>query len=509
MEIVLNKRTIRLDWHNVIYFTALLAYALYLGTQLEYNTAFVDEAIYATVGEGILRNIFWEDAISWMGGYYIYPLIAAKINHWFGLAGIRLFAMFCVMITAVAAGKIAKQFTSRTGEVLTVIIFLFWANALNLGQMGTYDAPSLAFMAVSAYLAVNSRYQENENIKIVQLFISSVLFSLAVLTKYVAIFFAPALILLVYNPQPRKKFFDLINKKAIAELFIWGLPVTAVLSIYFGMYFEKLLNFATGGHSYQPTDYIELLTFTWDSMNIILVGGLLGGIYAYLFKRGEKKWLTTALLIGGIAPLAYHFGTVNIRSYWKHMVFSGFFLTPLLSWMLIKIYKTGRSYSSGSAISTNITQVLVTVFAIAITTSLWSSFSEHWRFQRSWPSATPSIEYLSEVLQPDDKILAEAGSVYKYHMFTGFEDPASWPSTWYMEYEGLFGTEAMIAGIEDQYFDYVVLNDYYTKYVNDQLRPHLQEHYEIVFEDDYEIQGVYTQNTAIWAPKDNGIAITE
>lgn len=485
-----------------MYLTVIAAYILYLGSQLDYNTAFVDEAIYATVGEGILRKIYWESAISWMGGYYIYPLISAKINHTFGLAGIRFFSTLCLVITAVMAGKIAGQFSSRAGEILTLIFFLFWSNVLDMGQMGTYDAPSLALLSVSAYCAVKSRYQETETYKIVFLISSALTFALSVLTKYVAVLFGPALLLLIYNPQPRELLRDLVNKKAVTELFIWGLPIATIITVYVGIYFEPLLSFLTGGHSFQPATLGELIKFTTESMHVILVGAIVGSFYAVIYQKGEKRWLTFALLLGGVAPIAYHLATLNIRSYWKHMVFSAFFLTPLLAWIVVRFFRASRRQGMDSAVASNLSQVLIAILGIAIAASLWSSFSRHWRFQRSWPSVTPSLEYLSPKRNADDKILAEASSVYKYHMFTGFEDPASWPSTWYMEYKGLYGTEAMIAAIKDQYFDYVILNDYFTKDVNDRLRPELELHYKVVFESDYKIQGAYSQNTVVWAPKD-------
>lgn len=502
MEIIVNKRKVNIRTYQLIYSLAIFANILYLGMQLNYNTAFVDEAIYATIGEGVLRGITWENAISWMGGYYIYPLISAKINHYMGLSGIRLFAALCMVVTAIMAGKITKQFTSRMGEVVTVISFLFWANVMGVGQMGTYDAPSIAFLSISTYLALRSRYEKDENKKIVVLIFSSLFFALSLLTKYIAILFAPALILLVYNPKPFKRFLDLFNKKAVIEVFIWGLPLTVVVSVFVGIYYIELMNFFTGSIAFQATNLSEIIKHTWEDMGFILIGSLVGFIYALIFTKGDKRWLAMALFIGGMMPIMYHFGKLNIRSYWKHLVYAGFFLYPLFIWMIVKTFKNLRSFIGRSPMTVNLSQVFIALTAIAATGLLWSNLSQHWRFQRSWPSATPTLAYLDEVRDPDDKILAEASSVYKFHMFTGFEDPASWPSTWYMEYDGKVGTEAMIAGIEDKYFDLVILNDYFTTAVNAELRPHLDEHYQIVFVDDYQIEGVYTQSTYVWRPKD-------
>ena len=85
MLISINRYEFDLSWTKVLYFFVAIAFVLYSFKDLNYNTAFVDEAIYATVGEEVLRGIYWEDAISWMGGSYIYPVISALINRRFGL----------------------------------------------------------------------------------------------------------------------------------------------------------------------------------------------------------------------------------------------------------------------------------------------------------------------------------------------------------------------------------------------------------------------------------------
>jgi len=91
--------------------------------------------------------------------------------------------------------------------------------------------------------------------------------------------------------------------------------------------------------------------------------------------------------------------------------------------------------------------------------------------------------------------------MYKYHLFDGFEDPSSWASTWYMQYQGYYGVEAMELAIDDKYFDFIILNDYFTKYVNDQLADNIEENYDLVMTENYKLFGEYDSLTRVWVPK--------
>src|SRR5574341_6599 len=58
-------------------------------TNLHYNTLFVDEAIYATVGREILSGHDLQASASWMFGSYLYPIVAALTNSAAGVVGMR------------------------------------------------------------------------------------------------------------------------------------------------------------------------------------------------------------------------------------------------------------------------------------------------------------------------------------------------------------------------------------------------------------------------------------
>lgn len=469
---------------------------------MQYNTAFVDEAIYATIGEEVLRKIYWESGLSWMGGSYLYPIISALLNRYWGLEGIRIFSTLCVLTTAIISGKIARQLRGAYSEIITVGLFLFSSITLNLGQLGTYDAPSLVFSSIAVYLALKSRYSYDLS-RVRLLILSSIFMTLAILSKYVALFFLPAIALFIAIKG--RTLHDLKKNLLIGirSGIIWLSVPMMVLTWYVTSNFDQVSNFFTGTHFSEPSSFVKISNQIVSSTHIILFTATAAFLYALSKVKGEKKLIIGFLFFGGWLPILYHFTSLNIRSLPKHMVFTLFYWTPLSGWLGNKIISSLRSMTT-KAMLANSAQFLTTGIALLLIANLWFSFSNHWRFQRSWPSATGAIEYLEKHRKSGDKILAEGAAVFKYHLFDGFEDPASWPSTWYFNYEGLNGTEAIKKAVEDQSFDYIVLNGYFTSYVNSEIEPVINEHYNLVVEDTYKVSGVHDHTTKVWEPKERG-----
>ncbi len=522
MLISINRYEFDLSWTKVLYFFVAIAFVLYSFKDLNYNTAFVDEAIYATVGEEVLRGIYWEDAISWMGGSYIYPVISALINRRFGLEGIRLFSTFCVLITGIVAGKIGRKLGGKKVELITLFLFLFSSVSLNLAQLATYDAPSLLFTALSLYTALLSqnshRYRE-----IVLVLFSAILISVAILTKYVAILFLPIIGILILIKG---------RKFEIGLAFLWTLIVVAILALFLSFYLDDVLSYFAGRNSQEPADLAKIVKELGSDAALSLTGSLLGLIFALkdkkqsfgkiltypkkfssaffpleqklqsiIEKADQRKFLVILLTLGGLSPLTYHLAFLNIRSFWKHMVYASFFWAPVSGWVFYKLYKSVQNTQKNTTLISNLAQLILTLSLVAVITNLWINFSKHWRFQRSWPSASRAIAFLERNRKPEDRIFAEASAIYKYHLFSGFEDPYSWSSTWYLEYKGKDGVEAMKLAIRDRTFSYIILNNYFTQSIDEELLTDIKNYYYLTMEDSYKVSGQYDNLTTIWAPK--------
>jgi hypothetical protein len=490
MIVKLNQKEYKITWITTLYALILLFFLFYTLRDLSYNTAFVDEAIYATIGEEVLRGIYWESALSWMGGSYLYPLVSATINHSFGLAGIRLFSALCVFWAGIVAGKIGRKIAGTRGEVLSVGLFFSSSIVINLAQMGTYDALSLALLSLSFYFGLASK-ETDGNKKLKFLIPSALFFTLSVLSKYVAILFIPLFFIFLYEKE---------KIKFIKNFLSWFLVFYITFGTYVWHTFDSLKDYFTGTNFSEPTPFWEITQNTISMLNVFLLGAFISAIV--LFKKYPKhRWLILSLLLAGLVLPAYHFLSLNARSMWKHLVFTTFFWSPITAWVILKGIRITSAFPKRKAYVANIGQLILSLGVVAITTNLWLSFSNHWRFQRSWPSATTALEYLQENRKPEDIIFAEGSAVYKYHLFTGFEDPSSWSSTWYLDYKGLTGTVAMKKAIEDKHFHFIVLNYYFTNDLDAELKPVIEKYYTLAITDVYKISGIYDNKTEVWIPK--------
>lgn len=481
----------KLGFGHFIYALVLAIFSTYILRDLSYNTAFVDEAIYATVGEEVLRGIFWESALSWMGGSYLYPVISALINRLYGLAGVRAFSYFCLFIAGICGGEIARKIGGRGARIFTVSLFFSSAIVLNLASLGTYDAPAILFFALSTLFAINSR-TESKRKEILLILGSAILFLLSVLSKYIAIIFLPFLILFLM-PADSKRF--------LKRILLFLLPFFCGFVIYSVINLDSLTNFF-GSDAFKDTkDRVFIAINIAKLLNVYALVPF--SLLFMLYKKPAHKYVLFVLFLAGLAPISYHLVFSNYRSVWKHLVLSLFLWSPIMGSSASLILSRFNKFTQVREIYSNVSQLVYAGLIAVVIFGLWLNMSDHWRFQRSWPSASASLQYLAKVRRPSDKVFAEGSAVYKYHLFDGFENPFSWTSTWYSEYKGETGIGAMRRAIEEQNFDYIILNGYYTLDVSRELTDLANIHYEKVLTDNYKVSGEYDTSTFVWARKGN------
>jgi hypothetical protein len=161
----------------------------------------------------------------------------------------------------------------------------------------------------------------------------------------------------------------------------------------------------------------------------------------------------------------YQIFAANIRSVWKAAYASLIFLAPLAGYLLARVIDWIRQLKRARILAA----VLLTVLVVG-----WVSydFDRNWGFQNSWPNVSGAIDYLRQHgLTKDSHVLAEAGAVYEDYFYPdfGLDGRRIWTDTWFMDYKGLQGTQAMTTAIADRYFDFIVVDDNYTPDVNQQI----------------------------------------
>jgi hypothetical protein len=123
---------------------------------LEYNTLFVDEAIYAVVGRDLLAGIRDPSPLGWMYGSYLYPALAGLMNELGGVIGLRaLSALFSTLAAAFVYLATVRLFGGEPA-VWATVIFGLTAISINTGQFAVYDAPVIPALAAAFYLIVRA-----------------------------------------------------------------------------------------------------------------------------------------------------------------------------------------------------------------------------------------------------------------------------------------------------------------------------------------------------------------
>ncbi len=490
MLFLVNGREILFKWTHILTALILGLFVYIVGTDLQYNTAFVDEAIYANVGEEFMRNASWDAPLSWMGGSYVYPFLSANINRLWGLWGIRLASLAMVLGSAWCVGILGKKVADGWGRPLAMGLFLFSAPTLGVAQLATYDAPSMLAFALGS-LALFASIDEQGWKKYLGILVSGLLVGGSILIKYVTVLVTAPLALLHLSAK----------RQWLLGGFFWGWIILAMVAPYVYLNYEDLYSYATGGHSIENTSRLNILSQLVQQIPTLVFGAIMACAMLWKSETRMKKNRMLILFLIGLAPIAYHLGSGNIRSFNKHLSLAGVMWAPLTAWATLTLLKLFRKYQQVHGAVANSMQLITSVVLIAIFTSLWTAFSLHWQFERSWPSANKTVEYLDNHLVTGDKVFAEGAATYKYHLFRGFGDYSAWPSTWYYEKDGKLGAEAMKEAIAEREFRYIVLNNYFTNATNQEILPVVREHYETVAQEEYLLSGVHETTTTVWERK--------
>jgi len=123
-------------------------------THITYNTLFVDEAIYATVGQDVLQGVFKQNATTFMFGSYLYPTVAAIASDIGGVVGLRGLSALLSTVTAVFVYLTTLRLFGKQAALWAMAIFGLTGISISLGQLAVYDSLAAPLVAASLYCLV-------------------------------------------------------------------------------------------------------------------------------------------------------------------------------------------------------------------------------------------------------------------------------------------------------------------------------------------------------------------
>ncbi len=479
-------------------------------TNIRYNTLFVDEAANVTGARDLLAGLSDRNVIAWFGGSYLYPLISVIASNLAGVAGMRFVSAILTTIAALFVYLTARRLFDRPTALWAALIFGLAGGSISVGQLAVYDIPMLPCLAAALYFVI--RAVQSDRLAPKYIVIGSLAFSVAALGKYTAIFYLPALVLTAcafYLLQHRLR-----NILPLIVFFL--IPAGVILGAYTLYFFSALMQvFTQQGFEVAPrwavfqNIWAEIgwpILVSLAGMTVMIVSAWRGtasdaapAVSALRDYLRSKRRLGLILIIAGMVGLfvaymslpLYQLLTSNIRSAWKNTVASLIFLAPFAGYLAARAVEQIRNLKTTRLIGA----VLITALLLA-----WTGYSldRNWGFQHSWPNVSGAIDFLrAHGLSKDSHVLAEGGAVYEYYFYAdfGIDGRKIWADTWFMEYKGRQGLDAMTAAIADHWLDFVVLDDNYTPDVDPKLDTALlQAGYTVVYQD---LQKITTDHDSV------------
>ncbi len=465
------KVELRLD---TILLLALLALIFGIRvSNLHYNTLFVDEAIYATLGRYGIPHLIDQNVLTWIYGSPFYPILIGAINFLVGEVGIRAFSALASGVAGLLVYRMTAQIFHVEAALWALLIFGMSAVSINLGQFAVHDSLAVPLLAGSLYCLVRAS-TSSPAAEQRYLLAAALWFVLAALTKYAGALYLPALCsmaLILYLRQKR-------SLRPLLKSFL--IPALLLPAVYVWINYESLRSLFAGSYGIRNGERLDILWAIWAEIGVITLLALAG--IGRMIRRAIKSrahtsprrlalWaliVTCFLLMLFAAPL-YHLITGNQHSVWKHTAYTLLFLTPFAGHLCAVVVARVRMWSGASLPGIRIIGALLGIAIVLF--SLNTSLERNWGFQHSWPNAAGVVTYLrNEGLGRQQRLLAEGAQIYDYYLPLESR-PDAINDTWYFSYGGLEGIDAMRAALNDHWFDYVVFDGYYTPAVGDQLAP--------------------------------------
>lgn len=429
-----NKYTLLL----VLVLAASFAIRVY---NLDYNSPFLDEAVYIVLGKKVLTWTWQaENPFGWVGGMPLfYSPIAAIASTFNGIIGAR----FISVILGTASVFLMYKFSARLRffgekEDQNKLVGLVAATFLGvspvavwLSRMAIYDI--LAFSLVLLGLA--SLQIATDDKKAEKYLWPSAIFFLSFLAKYTVLMLFPFVTgaLLIYTWSFKKDHFAWV-----AYYFV--LPLALSIGVYFGIYFTDLIDFFAGKVNEAADVTLGSLvsqfwqyTFPWYLLAILGVVKL----------KSRKQYQAIALFGFSLIPLFVHLLTKDLTILTQNTVFTLIFLLPVAAVFIVTY--TQKDKVLGTRL------LLASVIALFI----WSRV-QHSGLEQSWPNSREVMEFLKVHATEETRILAEADDVAVIALSDKVSEQ-NITGPFYFEYQGEEGDLAYANAVSDGYFSFIQL----------------------------------------------------
>jgi hypothetical protein len=240
-------------------------------------------------------------------------------------------------------------------------------------------------------------------------------------------------------------------------------PLAVIVGGYSIWQFNALLHFQTEQVSASESQSFTIIRNFFTYSFLVLIPALAGSVLLFVQKQ---KIMPVILLSFALITPVVHVVTNNLAASVQHTFLSIIFLLPLAAYAFLSVIRKWRF--AGTILLTSI-----------LLGTLLYSYPQLRVLETEWPNTNAVMDYLKEnttnhekVLSSQDDVTALALPNLKAENITGI---------YTFEYKNRTGADAYSLALNEDYFNFVLLNDHDHQEVEKAARNALTSHYKQVY----------------------------
>lgn len=407
-----------------------------------HNTLNEDEALYLNAGHALLAHLLHGTWAPHYGHYFsgvpsLYTVPAAIVDSIGGVALVRDLSTGLSLVATIFVYLGARRLFGHGAALVAAFVFVVNASTLFISHFASFDAPSLASVAVAFWLATRVADANRYAVAL------GPALALATGFKYFAIVFVPVVLALaVVESGQRLRGADLgrrILLTGVVTLGSFGLLAAAMAR---GDW-QGVSRTSTDRRILAPASTATLIHLSWEYEGPLLLVGLL----SVLLLR-QRRILATLLVMGGWIPAVAQTVLGEATSLHKNMGFGLVFLAPPVGAIGMRALRRGaRLFPRAPAVVAG----LAVLLSVGMQTSA--------RMFGGWPASGGLVATLrSYVHRGSQSYLADEGEVPAYYL-SNVTSHQQWVNTASSEFVGPGGDRAFSLALRRRRFALVILRD--------------------------------------------------
>lgn len=436
---------------------------------LNYNSPFLDEAIYLILGKKFWAGMWHEvsESISWVGGFpFFYPPIAAAFYALGGIVTSRFFgvilgvaSVYLIYRLTLELFPLANKKDAKIAGIVAAALMATSTIPIVLSRLVTYDAICVFLFLAGATTLTKAIFEGERNYYLA----AAVFLFLAFIAKYIAALYIPFLLLLTLHLAFRTG-----SKYVMGGILAsFWLPLLLLSTLFVAANFSSLFDFFMSKTS-EEHDGVYDIIWSFFKYSPVIFGASLPSFYLLVKKKAGE--LAAFLAIGALMPLAAHLLAGESLSVYQHSVFALVFLLPVIG-------------VAGSIFIDKLKMIGVFLVAFLIFLNFFFSIPNIKALDTFWPNTNKAAEFLLARISPSSRLLIESEDPVTLALWDKLPDE-NINGPFDFSYQGFEGGLAYLYAVREGYFEFIELDGtFFSKDIKGAIEGVIDQRYTLIFDD--------------------------